>query len=292
MIANHTARGIAFMCLAVGLFPFLNASVKVLGGDYAIQQVVWARYLGHFGLMLLIFLPFHGSRLFRTENLMAQLVRSLLLLGSTSCYFMALTYLPLTTAASISFTSPFIVTALSVPFLGERVGPRRWAAIMVGFTGALIIIRPGGSSFHGAELLVVASATFYSFYQIMTRRLAGQDNPATTITYTAVFGVILTSMVGPFYWVAPVAQFDWLLFAATGLFGGLGHLFVVKAFQFAEVSVVSPFVYLQLVGAVILGFIIFGEFPDTWTWVGSAIIVACGAYITYRETVLEKAGKS
>ncbi|MBT4689515.1 MAG: DMT family transporter [Rhodospirillaceae bacterium] len=137
-------------------------------------------------------------------------------------------------------------------------------------------------------MLVVCSATFYSIYQIMTRRLAGQDNPATTITYTAVFGVILTSLVGPFYWVTPgaAASFDWVLFAAMGVFGGLGHLFVVKAFQWAEVSAVSPFTYGQLVGAVVLGFFIFGEFPDTWTWVGSAIIVACGAYITYRETVL------
>ncbi|NQV58378.1 MAG: EamA/RhaT family transporter, partial [Alphaproteobacteria bacterium] len=113
MIANHTARGIAFMCLAVTLFPFLNATVKVLQVDYVIQQVIWVRYLGHFGLMLLIFLPFHGLGLFRTKNLKAQVLRSLLLLGSTSFYFTALNYLPLTTAAAISFTSPFIVTALS-----------------------------------------------------------------------------------------------------------------------------------------------------------------------------------
>ena len=291
MIANHTVRGIAFMCLAVTLFPFLNATVKYLGAEYSIQQVIWLRYLGHFGLMLLIFLPFHGLTLFRTRNLGVQLVRSLLLLGSTGCYFIALSYLPLTTAASISFTSPFIVTALSVLFLGEKVGPRRWSAIVVGFIGALIIIRPGGASFHGAELLVVCSATFYSIYQIMTRRLAGQDSPATTITYTAIFGALLTSLLGPFYWVTPAAAtapLDWTLFAAMGLFGGLGHLFVVKAFQWAEVSAVSPLAYGQLVGAVLLGFFIFGEFPDPWTWLGSAIIVACGVYITYREAVLGK----
>ncbi len=289
MITNHAARGIVYMCLAVGLFPFLNAAVKLLGETYAVQQVLWVRYLGHFFLMLIIFLPFQGRALFRTQNLGAQLLRSLLLLGSTTSYFVALNYLPLTTAASISFTSPFIVTALSVPLLGERVGPRRWTAVAIGFTGALIIIRPAGASFHGAELFVIASATFYSFYQIMTRRLVGQDSPVTTIIYTAVFGALLTSLVGPFYWVTPDEPLNWLLFAATGVFGGLGHLCVVKAFQWAEVSVISPFVYLQLVGAVILGFFIFGEFPDLWTWVGSAIIVACGAYITYRETVVTRA---
>ena len=291
MLANQTARGIAFMCLAVSLFPFLNATVKMLGADYAVQQILWVRYLGHFVLMLLIFLPFHGLNLFRTDNLVAQLIRSLLLLGSTSCYFLALTYLPLTTAAAISFTSPFMVTALSVPFLGERVGPRRWAAVAVGFVGALIIIRPGGDGFHGAELLVVANAVFYSLYQIMTRRLAGRDNPATTITYTAIFGAILPSLVGPIYWVTPVVEIHWAMLAATGLIGGLGHFFVVKAFQFAEASVISPFAYGQLVGAVILGFFIFGEFPDLWTWVGSAIIIACGAYITYRETILGRLSK-
>lgn len=287
MIANHTLRGIAFMCLAVTLFPFLNAAVKALGADYAVQQIIWMRYLGHFILMLLIFMPFHGLNLFRTQNLGLQATRSLLLLASTSCYFLALSYLPLTTAAAISFTSPFIVTALSAPFLGEKVGQRRWSAIAIGFVGALIIIRPGGTGFHGAELLVICSATFYSFYQIMTRKLTGHDKPATTIMFTAVFGVILTSLVGPFYWQTPsVMPFDWLLFIALGVFGGLGHLFVVKAFQWAEVSVVSPFVYGQLVGAVVLGFFIFGEFPDAWTWIGSAIIIACGAYITYRETLL------
>ena len=292
MLATNTVRGIGFMCLAVMLFPFLNAIVKYLGADYAMTQVIWLRYLGHFALMLIIFLPFHGRAFFRTKNLGAQVIRSLLLLGSTSCYFMALTYLPLTTAASISFTSPLIVTALSVPFLGEKVGPRRWAAICVGFIGAMIIIRPGGADFHGVELLVVCSATFYSFFQVLTRKLAGQDSPATTIIYTAVFGGLITSFIGPFYWVTPVVQFDWVLFAAMGLFGGLGHLFVVKAFQWAEVSAVSPFAYGQLVGAVILGFFIFGEFPDMWTWVGSAIIVSCGAYITYRETILGRAGKA
>ncbi|MBT3532353.1 MAG: EamA family transporter, partial [Rhodospirillaceae bacterium] len=222
MAANNTARGIAYMCLAVGLFPFLNAAVKVLGETYAVQQVLWLRYLGHFVLMLVIFLPFHGAKLFKTQNLGAQLLRSLLLLGSTTCYFTALNYLPLTTAASISFTSPFIVTALSVPLLGERVGPRRWTAVAIGFIGALIIIRPAGAAFHGAELFVVASATFYSFYQIMTRRLAGRDSPATTIIYTAVFGAILTSFVAPFHWQMPVVQTDWLLFAATGVVGGGG----------------------------------------------------------------------
>ena len=166
MIANHTARGILYMCLAVGLFPFLNAAVKLLGETYAVQQILWVRYLGHFFLMLIIFLPFHGRALFSTQNLGAQSLRSLLLLGSTTSYFIALNYLPLTTAASISFTSPFIVTALSVPLLGERVGPRRWTAVAIGFAGALIIIRPAGSSFHGAELFVVASATFYSIFSI------------------------------------------------------------------------------------------------------------------------------
>ncbi|MDP6345392.1 MAG: DMT family transporter [Alphaproteobacteria bacterium] len=282
---NNSARGIAYMCLAVALFPFLNASVKVLGADYATTQLVWMRYLGHFAFMLIIFLPLRGRALFHTGRPVAQFVRSLLLLASTASYFLALNYLPLTTAASIGFTSPFIVTALSVPLLGEKVGVRRWSAVVVGFIGALIIIRPGEVTFHGAELLVLASSACFATYQVITRRIAAHDDPATTITYTAVIGALFCSLVGPFYWTTPAVPVDWLLFAGLGLFGGFGHLFVVKAYQWAEVSMVSPFQYVQLVGATLLGFLIFGEFPDGWTWLGAAIIVACGVYITYREAV-------
>jgi len=283
--ADDNLCGILYMCAAVALFPFLNAGVKLLSADYPTAQIVWLRYLGHLAFMLILFLPRHGPALFRTSQPKAQWTRSVLLLSSTVLYFTALTFVPLTTAATISFTNPFIVTALSVPLLAEQVGPRRWAAVIIGFAGALIIIRPGFEGFHPAALLVVGSAACYALYQVLTRRIAGHDDPATTITYTAVIGALLSTLVGPFVWQTPVGLRDWLLFAGLGFFGGLGHYLVVKSFQWGQASVLAPFGYGQLIGATVLGYLLFGDFPDRWTWVGAAIVVACGIYIAYREGV-------
>lgn len=283
---NNPLRGIFYMCAAVALFPFLNASVKYLNMDYPTAQIVWARYLGHFLFMVALFMPRRGIALFRTQSPKSQIVRSVLLLCSTSLYFVALNFLPLTTAASISFTAPFIITALSVPLLGEKVGIRRWTAVCIGFMGMLLIVRPGADVSHWAAWLVVGSSTSYALYTVLTRRMATHgDDAATTITYTAVVGAVVTSFVGPFVWVNPDNLLDWVLFAAMGIFGGLGHLFVVKSVQWAQASIVAPLGYGQLVGATLLGYFIFHQFPDLLSWVGVAIIVACGGYIAYREGV-------
>lgn len=280
---NRLLLGIAFMALAVTLFPFLNASVKYLTADYPTWQIVWARYAGHLLFMIILFAPSHGTTLFRTRSLGIQFGRSLLLLSSTALYFTALTYISMPTAASISFTSPFIVVALSVPLLGEKVGPRRWGAVAIGFLGALLIIRPGGEDTHWAVLLVVANASCYALYQVLTRRVAGVDSPETTITLTAVVGTAVACVIAPFDWRMPQEALHWALFAGVGLFGGLGHYFVVKAFQYAEASAVAPIGYGQLVGAVVLGYLVFGDFPDLMTWLGAAVIVGCGLYIAVRE---------
>lgn len=284
--ANNPLRGILYMCAAVALFPFLNASVKYLSQDYATAQIVWARYLGHFLFMVALFMPRRGLSLFRTQAPKSQIVRSILLLCSTALYFFSLNFLPLTTAASISFTAPFVITALSVPLLGEQVGVRRWTAVLIGFLGMLLIIRPGSDVAHWAAWLVVGSSSCYALYTILTRRMATHgDDAATTITYTAVVGAIVTSFVGPFYWVSPDNWLDWVLFAAMGFFGGLGHLFVVKSVQWAQASIVAPLGYGQLVGATLLGYFVFHQFPDLMSWAGIAVIIACGIYIAYREGV-------
>ncbi|HZD25903.1 MAG TPA: DMT family transporter [Alphaproteobacteria bacterium] len=277
-------RGILFMLAGVAMFPFLNASVKLLGSEgYPMAQIVWMRYFGHLVFMLIVFLPGHGAALFRTRQPAAQLARSLLLLSATVFYFLALGHIPLATAASISFTNPFIVTALSVPILGEVVGPRRWLAVLIGFAGALIIIRPGVEGFQPQGLFVLVSASSFAIYQVITRRIAGHDSPATTITYTAIIGALLTSFVVPFHWVTPTNMRDLLLFLGLGFFGGFGHYMVVKAYEWGEASVIAPLSYGQLIGATILGYLLFSDFPDIWTWVGAAVIVACGIYVAYRE---------
>jgi len=266
------------------MFPTMNAAVKYLGAaGYPYGQIVWARYFGHFAFMVIAFMPMHGWALFKTERPVAQGIRSVLLFACTALYFYAIQFVDLTVAASISFTSPILVTALSVPFLGEKVGIRRWAAVMVGFAGALIIIRPGGDGYHWAMLLLIGNTICYAFYQLLTRKLAGNDNPETTITLTAVVGAIVATffLIDGMAW--PVSIWHWIIFIGIGAIGGFGHYMVVKAFQFTEASVVAPFSYGQLVGATFFGYILFDNFPDHWTWIGAAIVMLSGLYIASRE---------
>ncbi len=216
----------------------------------------------------------------------------MLLLVSTTMFVTAIGRIPLATASAIGFASPFIVTALSVPVLGERVGIRRWSAVLVGFVGVLVIIRPGAGFANWATLLVLGSASAYAIYQVVTRLIASYDRPETGIVYAALVGSVATSLVAPA--TALVGALDWrvpdsalhvLLFCCLGFFGGFGHYFVIKALRLGPAAVIAPFTYAELMGTTLLGYLVFDNFPDGWTWVGAAIIVACGAYIAYREGV-------
>lgn len=279
--------GIGFMLLAVTfMFPTMNASVKYLAAEgYPYGQLVWARYFGHLVFMVIAFMPLHGWALFKTERPVIQGVRSFLLFACTALYFYAIQFIDLTVAASISFTSPILVTALSAPILAEKVGIRRWMAVIVGFAGAMIIIRPGGSAFHWAMLLVIANTVSYAFYQLLTRKIASNDNPETTITLTAVFGAIAATFFLIDGMEMPRNTLHWGIFLAMGALGGFGHYLVVKAFQYTEASVVAPFSYGQLIGATFFSFVLFDTFPDQWTWIGAAIVVGSGLYIASRENM-------
>ncbi|WP_416896230.1 MAG: DMT family transporter [Minwuia sp.] len=287
-LAESPMVGIAFMLMAVTvMFPTMNAAVKYLAAEgYPYGQIVWARYFGHLVFMVIAFMPMHGWALFRTERPGVQGIRSLLLFGCTALYFFAIQHIDLTVAASISFTSPILVTALSVPFLGEKVGVRRSIAVVIGFIGAMIIIRPGGTAFHWAMLLVVLNTVCYAFYQLLTRKIASADNPETTITMTAVVGAVISSFFLINGMEMPHSVLHWVMFVGLGALGGFGHYMVVKAFQYTEASVVAPFSYGQLVGATFFGYVMFGTFPDEWVWVGAAIVVASGVYIASREQKL------
>lgn len=280
------------MCLAASLFPLLNGSVKYLTASYPIPEVIWARYTGHLLVALIVFLPGRGLALFRANRPGVQWLRSLLLFGSTSFYFTGLSMVSMPLAASISFTGPLIITALSVPLLGEHVGLRRWTAVGFGFVGALVIIRPGFGGDAWPALLILCSASCYALYAIFTRKIAGQDDAATTFSYTALIGALASSLLLPFiHPVAPTSGLDWGIFAAMGLWAGLGHFLVVKAYQHASAPAVAPFGYVQLIGATIIGYFVFGDFPDQWTWAGTGIIVLSGLYIIYRERLKSRRTK-
>jgi drug/metabolite transporter (DMT)-like permease len=276
--------GIGFMFLAALTLPFLNTSAKYLAAEIAVWQIVWARYTGHMVYMLALFGPRRGIGLFATRRPGLQLARSALLLGATVCYFTALKNVSVPLAAAIGFTSPLIVTVLAVPLLGESVGIRRWIAVGVGFAGALVVIRPGLGHVHWSAVLVLGSAACYALYQILTRRVSAYDDAQTSITYTALVGTAATSLALPWVWQAPATSVQWLLLAGLGAFAGTGHYFVVRAFQQGPASVISPFNYLQLLGATALGYVVFGDVPDAWTWTGAAMIVGSGIYVTYRES--------
>ena len=283
---SSVLRGILLMCLGVAMFPFLNAAAKLLTQHYPVPEIVWARFTGHLVWVVILFFPRRGWRLFLAHRPLVQIARSFLLFGSTMFFVSAIGRLPLATASAIGFTSPFIVTALSVPLLREPVGPRRWAAVCIGFLGALIVVRPQPALSGAATLLALYAACCYALYQIMTRKGGAHDSAETAIVYAALVGSVVSSLMAPWFGMRlPELPLHWLLFIATGFFGGIGHYFVGRALQSVPAAIISPFGYVEIVGTTALGYLIFGNFPDGWTWVGVAIIVVCGIYVGYRERV-------
>lgn len=285
-------RAVLYMLYAASLIPLLNAGAKYLSGSYPIMEIVWARYAGHFFFMALFFVPRRGLAVFASARPALQLFRSALLFCGTLFYTNALHFVPLTTAAAISFTAPFIVTALAPSMLGERVGWRRWIAVALGFAGAMVVVRPGLDAVHWAAFLVFGSALLSAFYQIFTRKLAFIDAPETSITYIAVAGFLGASLALPFNLKIPETALDAAVFVSLGISGGFGHYFLVRAFELAPAPFLSPFNYAQLLATVVLGYFVFGQFPDAWTWLGAALIVASGLDMLYFESRARRTARS
>jgi drug/metabolite transporter (DMT)-like permease len=276
-------RGILLICAGTTFFPFMNAAVKLLAVQYPTAQIVWARFTGHLIFMLIVFLPHHGWRLLWPRRPAVQIARSVLMLVSNGLYVIAIASVPLATASAIGFTSPLIVTALSVPLLHEAVGWRRWSAVLVGFAGALLVIRPGSGFHDPAVSLLLLSSLAYALYQIATRWGGRYDNAATGIVFAALFGSLAMSLALPFVFVMPRTWLDAVLFGCLGLLGGAGHYLIIRAFQLGPAAVIAPLGYIELIGTATLGYVIFGNFPDGWTWAGALVIIASGFYIALRE---------
>lgn len=286
-VGTNILRGILFMCLAATVLPVMNAFVKYLNADYHPLAIIWARTAGHFLFIFLVFVPVTGLRpLFRTQRPGLQMARAALHLGSMLCFFTGIAFVPLAEASAITFIAPFLVTALSGPMLGEKVGIRRWSAVVAGFLGALVVTRPGSGTVPPEAILLFCSASCYAVYQILTRRVAPFDRPETSVAYSCVAAVFVMSLVVPFVWIWPHSWVDAGLFLSLGVLGATGHYFVARAFMWGPASVISPFNYGQIAVATVLGYFLFGNLPDIWTWVGVAIIISSGLYIAYRETRL------
>jgi len=281
-IAHEPLRGILLMIAAFCSFAVLDTTAKHLVQHYPVGQVVWARYVGHVVLAAAVLLPIHGRGLLVSHRPGLQVLRSLFLFGATCSNFAALQFLQLAQTSSIQFSTPLMVAALAVPLLGERVGPRRWAAIVVGFFGVLIVIRPGLGLVHWAAGLSLLCALFGAFYQITTRKLAGVDRAVTTQFYSALIGAIAITPLVPYFWQTPDLT-GALLMLCLGAIGGFGHWLLILAHRLAPAPILAPFLYIQLLPMILLGYMVFGDFPDSWTLVGAGVVLTSGLYLLYRE---------
>lgn len=275
--------GIALMCIAGTVLPFMNGFGKLLSETYPPEQVVWARFISHLAWVVALFGPRLGTALFRTTRPGLQLARSLTMVVSSVVFFVALPHIGLAEASVINFVSPFLVMLLALPMLGERFVAHRLIGVAVGFAGVIVVIRPGSDVFNWASVAVFCSAGFYALYQVLTRRVAGHDRPETSILYSVLAGSTAMSLAMPWFWKTPLSLVDAILMASLGFIGAIGHYCLARALVYAPASVISPFNYWQLLGAVVVGQALFGALPDAWTWAGAALIVGAGLYIGWRE---------
>jgi drug/metabolite transporter (DMT)-like permease len=277
--------GIALMCGALMCFACLDASAKWVNRHVDPLVTVWARYAVSVALVGLLVNGFTTPGVLRTRRPWLQAGRSVLLLLSTALNFYALQYLQLAEAIAIQFMTPFLVALLAGPILGEWVGPRRLAAISVGFLGVLVITRPGLGGLHPAAFLSALGSVCYALYGISTRILAAHDSSRTTMVYSGLAGVALMTPIVPFVWSAPPGAIGWALLFAVGFFGAFGHWLLILAHARAPAPILSPFIYTQIVWMILLGWLVFGQLPDAWTLGGAGVVVASGLYLLYREQV-------
>ena len=271
------------MCATVIVFACLDATAKYLGTQMPILQVVGVRCATAFAVAFLVSNPFNRPGLLRTGRPWLQLWRAAMLLGSTMFNFLAFRYLQLDEAMAILFSTPFLIAIFAGPLLGEWVGWRRWTAILVGFSGVLLVVRPGMGGMQWAALLSFASAICYAFYNITTRMLSRTDSSETTLFYANLFGCLVMAPVLPFVWVMPPTWLDVALMLATGIFGAGGHFLLILAHRRAPASVLSPFIYTQIVWASMFGYLVFGNVPSHWTIAGAVVVIGSGLYLLNRE---------
>ncbi|MHC2145812.1 DMT family transporter [Pseudomonas sp. 210_17 TE3656] len=273
--ASQPLRGILLVVVATFLFASHDALSKYLAGFYPIIWVVWARYLVHTLLMMAIFLPQSGLRVLRTRRPGLQALRALCLLGTSLLFTTALQYIPMAEATAVNFLAPLLVTALSLPLLGEKVTRGQWVAVLVSFVGVTVIIHPGGALFTPAVLLPFGSALCFCFYQLLTRKLSGIDSPTTSNFFTGVMNTLVMSAIVPMFWQTP-NLIHGLMAVALGTCGMTAHLFLTQAFRHAPPAMLAPFSYCQIVFAGILGLVLFGHSPDMAGLVGIALICLSG----------------
>jgi drug/metabolite transporter (DMT)-like permease len=284
--ARERLIGIALACTAVTIFTSLDTSAKFAGAHgIPTLQIVWIRYALSLLLAVLALRPWSAPALYRTRRPGAQAVRALFLLGSTGFNFIAVQHLQLAETISISFAGPLIITAVAGPLLGEWAGPRRWAAVIVGFIGVLVVVQPEPGAFQPWALFSVATAVCNAGYGLWNRLLSSTESPGSMLIYGSLLSTVLLAPGVPFVFVWPTN--GWVIFALilTGVAGGFAHWLLILANRRAPATLLAPFSYVQLLSMIVSGFLIFGDVPGPSTLVGAVIIIASGLYVLYRERV-------
>lgn len=281
---DHPFKGIALVLLSTVFLGCSDVTAKYLSTSLPSIEITWIRFVTFALMFTPVMLPGSPLHAMRTERLGLQLMRGVALLGSSLFFITGLRFLPIAEASATGFVSPLFVTALSIIFLSEKVGMRRWIATAIGLIGVMIILRPGSSAFHVAAFFPIVSAFCWAAALILTRLMSGREAVLTTMAYSALTGVAILSVMVPFVWVTPT----WTgigLGIVIGLASTIGQWIIVLAYRYGDASVLAPFSYTQLLWVSILGFFLFGELPDAWTVTGAAFIVASGLYIAHRERI-------
>jgi drug/metabolite transporter (DMT)-like permease len=281
--SDNSLQGIGFMIFMTACFTSLDASAKYISSELPLWMVLWGRYVFHFLFITFFFLRTAPKDIIYTKNIKLQILRSTLIFCAGVTFWAGLMYMPLVECMVILFTSPLLVTVLAVPLLGEKFGLHRWGCVIVGLFGVVLVIRPGIGIIHWAAILPLCAALFYASLQIVTRVLGKRDSALTTLFYSSICGLIFSSILVIFFWEPP-SPTQWLLLMWLGFLGALGHYFMIKAFEKAQASLLAPFNYISLIWAALLGFLLFGDWPDAWTIFGAVIIVSSGLYQIKRET--------
>jgi len=273
--------------MAWSILPVMDGMAKHLSTELHVLEVVWARYF----FMVLISLPitflFFKKHLSWPKNIYIQLSRSTFLFLSTILFFYSISIISITESLTLAFVYPILVTLLSSIILKEKVGFRRWIAVIVGFIGIVVVLRPGFNSISLASLAGFGTGICYAFYVITTRKLSSLDNSLLTLIFTGLTGAIVISLIVPFVWITPNYN-QLLIMIGLAAAGTLGHFFLILSYNFAEASKLAPFAYFEIVTNILIAYYFFGDYPDKWIWTGLIIIISSGAYITIRENFKNK----
>ncbi len=283
----NNARGLLLMASGMFLFSATDAAGKFLTESFHALQIVWFRHLG-LVVGALVLLALRGPALFRTGRIALQAARGVLAACSSLLFIAAVAFVPLADAVAVAFVAPFMVTVMGALILREPGGLRRWAAVVIGFVGAMIVIRPGLGVVHPAAFLVIVAASLFAVRQIISRYLSASDDTGTTVAYTALAGGLLLSLPLPFFWRTPETTLELALLIAIGVMAAGAETLVIKALEIGQSVVLAPMQYSMMIWSGLYGFLIFSDFPDFYTFVGAAIIMASGLYTLHRERVVAR----